>query len=203
MHPWYTRLGAMIARHGTAVRVASAAILASTLTLAVVFGVRADTQPVTYYACVNTGSGNIQMTTATGACKSSTTKISWNQVGPQGPQGSDGLAGPQGPAGPQGDVGSQGLAGPQGPEGPQGPAGMLNREIVSDVVVANAGENVSQVVSCPEGKVAVGGGYETSFFDDFEVRTSAPNAGTGWIVRATNHGNFQANLFILAVCVSA
>jgi hypothetical protein len=80
---------------------------------------------------------------------------------------------------------------------------MLNREIVSDVVVAEAGQNVSQVVPCPEGKVAVGGGYDLSFFDDFEVRTSGPNAGTGWLVRATNHGNFQAKLFIFAVCVSA
>jgi len=45
---------------------------------------------------------------ARGRCKSSQTRVSWNQQGPQGLQG---------PSGPQGSQGSQGVQGSQGPAG--------------------------------------------------------------------------------------
>jgi hypothetical protein len=48
---------------------------------------------------------------ARGRCKSSQSRVSWNQQGPQGAQGS------QGPTGPQGATGTQGLPGAQGPAG--------------------------------------------------------------------------------------
>jgi len=38
---------------------------------------------VTYYGCVNVLSGAIRIVSKTAACKSTETKIHWNQVGPQ------------------------------------------------------------------------------------------------------------------------
>src|SRR5689334_3186532 len=77
MNPWYKRLGAAVIGRGTARRMAAVAVGASALTLAltlvVVNTVRADPAPVTYYACVNTSTGSIQMTTATGSCKKGST----------------------------------------------------------------------------------------------------------------------------------
>jgi hypothetical protein len=115
-HSWYTRLGAALGRHSTGIRTAGvaavgASVVTLALTLALVGSARADTTPVTYYACVTLATGTIQMTTETGTCKKGLTKISWNQVGPQGP------------AGLQGPTGSQGPTGPTGPQGPTGPAG--------------------------------------------------------------------------------
>jgi Collagen triple helix repeat (20 copies) len=67
-----------------------------------------------------------------GRCRSSETRLSWNQRGPAGAAGPSGVAGPAGPAGARGDGGPQGTAGATGPRGaagasgppgPQGPAG--------------------------------------------------------------------------------
>ena len=80
----------------------------------------AESENVTYYACVNKSSGTIQMVNEGEDCSINEMHIQWNQVGPQGPQGEQGLVGPQGPAGPQGVPGPEG---PQGPEGEQGPVG--------------------------------------------------------------------------------
>ena len=60
---------------------------------------------VTYYGCVNVLSGAIRIVSKTATCKSTETKIHWNQVGPQGPRGPQGPQGPQGPTGPQGPPG--------------------------------------------------------------------------------------------------
>jgi hypothetical protein len=64
----------------------------------------------TITVCADKKTGVLHLKTR-GRCKSSQTRVTWNQQGPQGVQGSQGAAGPQGPAGAQGPVGSQGPAG--------------------------------------------------------------------------------------------
>ena len=64
----------------------------------------------TITVCADKKTGVLHLKTR-GRCKSSQTRASWNQRGPQGVQGS------QGPQGVQGSVGPQGAAGAQGPAG--------------------------------------------------------------------------------------
>jgi hypothetical protein len=74
--------------------------------------------------CYNKSGGTLRVIDSSVTnCGSNETKITWNQVGPQGPIGLQGPAGPQGPQGVQGPAGATGPQGPQGPAGPHGPAG--------------------------------------------------------------------------------
>jgi hypothetical protein len=75
--------------------------ITSALAIAIAFVVpAAAAQSTTYYGCVDkTNNNNLTMTTATEACKAGSTRIQWNDPGPQGPKGDKGDAGPQGPAG--------------------------------------------------------------------------------------------------------
>ena len=97
---------------------------------------------VTYYGCVSNSTGAISIVSKTAVCKAGFTKISWNQVGPQGPAGAKGATGAAGPVGPKGMTGAQGpqgipgATGPQGPQGVQGPAGISSGNFVS---VGNSG----------------------------------------------------------------
>jgi len=65
----------------------------------------------TYYGCVDKN-GGLTMVSAATVCRSGSTKIQWNDPGPQGPKGD------------KGDTGSQGPKGDNGSTGPQGPAGV-------------------------------------------------------------------------------
>jgi hypothetical protein len=71
----------------------------------------------TFYACVTKSSGAIRMVSQATTCKTTESKIMWNQTGPAGPAGPKGSAGPEGPAGPSGPQGPAGSVGPQGPAG--------------------------------------------------------------------------------------
>ena len=94
------------------------AIIAAALAVA---GLDAAAQTATtFHACVDKN-GNIVMSTATATCKAGTTRIQWNNPGPQGPQGPQGTQGPQGP---------QGQQGPQGVQGPPGTARGGGLEVV-------------------------------------------------------------------------
>ena len=64
----------------------------------------------TITVCADKKTGVLHLKTR-GRCKSSQTRVTWNQQGPQGVQGAQGATGPQGPAGAQGPVGAQGPAG--------------------------------------------------------------------------------------------
>jgi hypothetical protein len=79
----------------------------------------------TISACADKKTGILHLKTR-GRCKRGQTRVTWNQVGPQGPQGTPGPQGPQGSAGPQGV---------QGPQGAQGSAGVT--------IWANVGNNGS------------------------------------------------------------
>ena len=54
---------------------------------------------ITYYACKNNSDGTIKIVAEAATCKNNETKISWNQVGPEGPIGPQGLQGQMGSAG--------------------------------------------------------------------------------------------------------
>src|SRR5262249_46335866 len=80
-------------------------------------------------------------------------------AGPQGPQGTQGPIGPQGPAGAAGSPGSQG---PQGVQGIQGPPGVSGREVIENAFSSQVpkGSGASATATCPNGKMAVGGGFD-------------------------------------------
>jgi Collagen triple helix repeat (20 copies) len=127
-------------------------------------------------------------------------------TGPQGPQGGTGPMGPQGDMGlqgPQGDSGQQGSAGPPGPQGPQGPAGASNFVVVKhtrtlcgtlDPSCSNSGYADA---TCPDGLVAVSGGFVT----ESRVLFSYPT-GAMWRVYAINDQPVSGDsLTAYAICV--
>jgi hypothetical protein len=63
----------------------------------------------TITVCADKTTGVLHLKTR-GRCKSSQTRVSWNQQGPPGPQGAQGPTGSQGPAGAAGPTGAQGRA---------------------------------------------------------------------------------------------
>jgi hypothetical protein len=177
-------------------------VLATALAAAVAFAAgsavvaRATTPPTEIYACVNNSSGTVRIVGATTTCNKAETSLAWSSQGPRGE------AGPRGPEGPQGP---QGSPGPRGPEGPPGISG-YHVATVSTTIPLSPGPYLiagSVLVTCPEGKVAVGGGYEhQSGYADLVVKTSAPNKG-GWLLVFINPGPAEAVVNAFAVCVDA
>jgi hypothetical protein len=118
----------------------------------------------------------------------------------------------RGPEGPQGETGPQGVPGPAGPAGPTGPAGadggLAAYELVTGtpVAVAEADFVVSASVSCPAGKVVLGGGSEPAILDGdmFVVRSRPTLAGAtyGWSVTVLNYGGANT-LTPYAICANA
>jgi hypothetical protein len=87
----------------------------------------------TISVCADKKTGVLHLKTR-GRCKSSQTRVSWNQQGPQGLQGA---------AGPQGSQGAQGLQGVQGVQGSQGPAGVSVWADVADNGSVLAGHGIA------------------------------------------------------------
>ncbi len=129
---------------------------------------------------------------------------------------------PRGPMGFQGPQGSKGEKGPVGPKGPTGSPGLSGYEVVSqlfeDVSVENSGGaqrglSAAEIVSCPVGKRAIGGGADlgTNGAQNEEQRSvsvslSGPNGtGTGWSVQLFNRstsGSASIDLKIYAICAN-
>ena len=121
-------------------------------------------------------------------------------IGPEGPQGLTGPEGPQGPVGPAGPTGATGGQGPQGPQGLQGIQGVQGAAftptfqfVSSDGVAIAATEAplgvVTDSVSCPEGFVATGGGFQLGTAESTTAAAVSQNApvmvdgvATGWQV---------------------
>lgn len=82
-----------------------------------------------FFACVNSGSGQLRLVNPGEACGRAESLVTWSMVGPQGPTGPTGNIGPKGPPGPEGPQGAigprgfNGNIGPAGPKGDIGPAG--------------------------------------------------------------------------------
>jgi hypothetical protein len=77
--------------------------------------------------------------------------------GDQGNPGHDGLNGKDGAPGQTGEQGAQGPKGDKGPQGDRGPAGLAD-----SIVITGTGADGSLVtVTCPAGKIAIGGGVNS------------------------------------------
>jgi hypothetical protein len=104
---------------------------------------------------------------------------------------------PKGPAGPQGQPGQQGPKGEQGQQGLQGAPGISAYEIVSSSTVTSSSDTKYLVLSCPTGKVPLGGGGQVLYpagnhvGSDVALSSSLPSAA-GWVVRAVEAGPVAA-----------
>jgi hypothetical protein len=114
-------------------------------------------------------------------------------------------AGPQGPQGTQGDQGPQGPQGPSGPSGPQGAPGISALQIVNGPsLTVDPGTASDQTVTCPAGKKAISGGYETASSRSVTLNRTGPYnaAGTVWYVRITNNSAVRKDWHAQAICVN-
>lgn len=118
---------------------------------------------------------------------------------PAGPQGAPG------PQGPKGDTGPQGPQGQQGPAGPQGAPGISGFQVVEGTPVnVDAGRSSQQTVTCPAGKKAISGGYETSSSQNVTLNRTGPSTtgSTSWYVRITNDSGAAKTWNAQAICVN-
>ena len=153
-------------------------------------------------------------------------------IGPAGVQGDAGAAGPQGPKGDTGAVGSAGakgdpgVAGPQGLKGDTGAVGATGAlgatgrtgaagvsdyqrvfiQVFSQILDPKAVR--SQVITCPNGKRVVGGGFNVSDLNRYRVVlvTSGPISDTEWEVVVQNNTQVSIGvneLIFSAICVTA
>jgi hypothetical protein len=149
--------------------------------------------------------------------------------GPPGPAGPPGRPGPPGPAGTgsrtaaadvaRGPAGPSGPPGPAGAVGPAGPPGVSGYEIVTTKVLVRGGRAASGLVSCPPGKVSLGGGIlpeapttlqALALSERMTLLQSAPMrdpAGTGgWLATVRNESDPSSGpmtVILSAVCASA
>jgi hypothetical protein len=98
---------------------------------------------------------------------------------------------------PKGPAGRQGQPGPKGEQGAQGAPGLSAREIVTATTVTSSSDTKYLVLSCPTGKVALGGGGQVLYpagnhlGSDVALSSSLPS-GSGWVVRAVEAGPVAA-----------
>ena len=125
----------------------------------------------------------------------------WVDVGlVRGPVGAQGATGPAGPEGPQGPIGPMGAAGADG--------GLAAYEVVTGTPLAVLASDfvVTAAVTCPAGKVVLGGGANVGDpGGEVFLTTSRPTvSGTtyGWSVTAVNYGG-DNTLTPYAVCANA
>lgn len=136
-------------------------------------------------------------------CSKNHTELTFAQAGPEGRAGAQGLQGIQGLQGPEGA---------QGPEGPAGSSGVTRYEIVEAQTSLDQQAVKSIHAYCPVGKKPVGGG--ASIFPStadgnrnlapIVLKSSFPNFGNGWFVRAAKIAEygFDWRLDAYAVCVN-
>lgn len=133
-------------------------------------------------------------------------------AGVPGPRGERGEPGARGPAGPRGETGPVGLTGPQGPPGPMGPSGVSGWSYFTEGHTIGPEDYETWDVSCPGGKVALGGGVAASgpYVGNYRhgaVVQSAPagSSPNGWVVTYSNgfdEGNMTAYAWVICANVS-
>ncbi len=125
------------------------------------------------------------------------------QVGDDGAQGIQGTQGAPGSTGPQGPVGIQGVP------GVTGPAGVSELQIVPGIASADTSALRTVVATCPSGKVAVGGGYETSNVSsasNIAIFNSYPSSPTEWTASGTTivvGGDTSYSLTAYVICATS
>lgn len=131
-------------------------------------------------------------------------------AGAKGAPGPAGDTGPKGDAGaaPKGDTGDQGPVGDPGDTGPAGdtgPLGLSGWEEAAQVVAVDSTAAKVDVLACPAGKTATGGGYVLTGPARGSVLANGSfptNGGANWYVEAHRFllaGDWGMNVF--AVCV--
>jgi hypothetical protein len=140
------------------------------------------------------------------------------QRGPAGPRGPVGRTGARGPAGPAGRTGAKGATGPTGPTGKTGATGAMGatgaaggpldaKRIVhiygpTFPVAAGAPGPVYYAAPCPNGAVALGGGYTIT--GTVHISSSvASDFQQGWQVAADNPGAVNGTVQAFAVCLTS
>lgn len=138
----------------------------------------------TITACVK---GKGEYFPASGVCKKGQNKVTWNAQGPAG------LPGPPGPPGAPGEPG------PPGIPGAAANGGLTGYELINAPVVHyQPGDLLVATAPCPQGKVAVGGGYVMAN-SGLNVLTSRPRlteSGMEWMVVAEYPGNEGDDLLL-------
>ena len=141
------------------------------------------------------------------------------EVGPAGATGAIGPKGDTGATGPKGDTGATGATGAQGPMGPQGlmgPLGPQGLPGISGFQIAGNSATVSVpgnstttlAATCPAGKIAITGGYDSSTGGGtFAVSpvASYPSAPDTWRVTLRVSGISSAvvvTLRVYAICAA-
>jgi hypothetical protein len=121
--------------------------------------------------CYAKKDGTLRVIDSGAQCKIGENVLTWNQTGLQG------APGPAGPQGPKGDTG------PQGPPGPSASPGFVH--VIGNQIAVPEYELTDVAVECPDGKMAVGGGFQGS--DAVRVLQSiGVDYPAGWAVEATS-----------------
>jgi len=133
-------------------------------------------------------------------------------VGPEGDKGDTGATGPAGATGAPGATGATGAAGPAGATGSQGPkgdTGATGADGVSGYQLVSAGTalptaaSLIRDLSCPPGKLAVGGGLTHPFSSAVVVLESGPFPdGKGWHASIKNESGATVTITVYAICVN-
>jgi Collagen triple helix repeat (20 copies) len=139
-------------------------------------------------------------------CHTGEKAIVWNQRGQAGPAGVDGQSGAPGAKGADGAPGSKGA------DGAPGANGVSGYEIVTQDFTMTLGVvSGTSTVQCPDGKVAIGGGYD---YSDLFTKNVGPKwenfigasypTGTGWSVKWWHEiDNLAIDFSVYAVCALA
>ena len=130
--------------------------------------------------------------------------------GPAGAKGDPGERGEKGGKGDRADKGALGEIGPQGPAGAQGLAGPEGPRIAGwefrtqEFEVGFPGKLpniVSNEVTCPAGKRALGGGLTAAKTDELVLQQSTPTRqGTGWAATVFNTGDAVKRVYVWVIC---
>lgn len=131
--------------------------------------------------------------------------------GPQGPKGQEGIAGPPGPQGPQGLAGLTGPQGIEGPTGPPGPMVEVNQAALngvagwellqSEIFKVEPGKRKTVLMSCSQGKILLGGGYNAEKCEDCSGVNNHPTSSNTWETTLINKMTDQStNLKVYVIC---
>jgi hypothetical protein len=115
-------------------------------------------------------------------------------AGPPGPQGAQGVQGPVGAQGPAGPLGPKGAQGVEGPAGTVTAATMISGAPLSSAADPSVGTTLVSTVSCPAGKLLLGGGGQATSTGtgttglSTQIQSSYPLANNAWRVVAVVSG---------------
>lgn len=154
--------------------------------------VLAQTEVVTYSACVNNASGTIHMIYGGETCNNNEMLVEWNNIGPPGPQGLQG---------PKGDTGPQGPQGVPGPQGEPGSPGFLRIYYTAESVTIPVGERKWVHANCSDGDLMTGGGFFPSPASPcVDVIVSSASNPDQWFVIGSNNCGYTVELSAQVIC---